>query len=127
MSTYTFESITAAQALSFNSTGDSLIFNNATSSAAKMSVAYNAATALTPATVTVTDLVSGKIVVFGAGVYDLGNPAHLALAAPTFEIIPDGSTLYVGSLGADSPTAGAGSAAADGLFGGAGDDSLSAA
>src|ERR1700738_1750069 len=107
MATYLFETISASDALlNFNATTDVLIFTNATSSGSKMSVAYNAATATSAATITITDLVDGKSVTFGPNAAGLGETANNV-------VFPDGSVLVV-----DGPSSGSatGSAFNDGLF-----------
>ena len=62
-------------------------------------------TRLLAATVTLIDNATGHAVVFGSGILGAGSPAGLML-------FPDGSNLYVGSLGADTPAAGTGRTAA---------------
>src|SRR4051794_16585004 len=93
MTTYFFESITAAQALAFT-TADTLVFSNTTSSGSKMSVIYTPipATPLNVAseTITLTDLADGRSVVFGTGIYGAGETGRVV-------IFPDGSNLVVGS------------------------------
>ena len=59
MATYNFETITADQALAYTASSDALIFSNPTSSASKVSVVFTAATFTTPASTSVTDLVTG--------------------------------------------------------------------
>src|SRR5258708_1469684 len=119
MTTYFFESITAAQALAFNSASDVLIFGNATSTGNKMSVSYvvTPATPLTVATtsITLTDLADGKSVTFGTGIQGLGEGGHNP-------IFPDGSVLVVDDNVAGNTAAG--SAFGDGMFGGDGNDVL---
>src|SRR5471032_1248695 len=112
MTTYFFESITAAQALAFTS-ADTLVFSNPTSSGAKMTVLYTVipATPLTVAseTVTLTDPTDGHTVVFGPGIQGAGEAGHVV-------IFPDGSNLIVGNDGpADTAL---GTAFNDGMFGG---------
>ena len=92
MTTYIFETITAAQALSsFTASSDTLIFTNPTSTANKMSVLYNAATATQAATVTVLDNVTGRSVVFGTTAGGTG------VLTDSDAIFPDGSKLFIGS------------------------------
>jgi hypothetical protein len=71
MTTFVFETITAAQALSYSSTSDALVFTNPTSTGSKMTVLFTAVpgTATTPATTTVTllDNADGKSVVVRRG------------------------------------------------------------
>ena len=112
MAAYAFESITAGQALSFSASNDTLSFGNAGSTGARTSVVYSPASTTSAATVNITDLTTGRTVVFGATV--AGGQGLFA----------DGSNLIVGTAGADNAT---GSALGDGFFGGQGDDSLSAA
>src|SRR4051812_1953244 len=65
MPTYFFETITAAQALSFNASNDTLVFSNPTSSGSKTSVLYNPASATQAATVNfVAVQVGADVVVF---------------------------------------------------------------
>src|SRR5438445_6031697 len=118
MATYFFETITAAQALGFSSTADTLVFSNSTSAGSKMSVLYNAATATSAPTVTITDLITGHAVVFGTNVYGEGEGGSF-----TSPVFPDASTLIVGSPVADDT--GLGTSHNDGLFGGDGNDTLS--
>src|SRR5215218_8420867 len=109
MATYNFETISAADALTFT-TSDVLIFNNPASSGNKTSVIFTAQTFTTPASVTVTDLVTGRTVVFGPGIAGEGD------GATTGQIVfLDGSNLFIGKTTADSPAA-AGTALNDGLF-----------
>jgi Ca2+-binding RTX toxin-like protein len=112
MANYTFETMTAAQAMSFSAATDNLIFSNPTSSGAKMTVLYTAATASTPASITLIDNADGISHVFGPGIAN-GSDAGIQF--------PDGSNLVVGDPTANSE---AGSAGNDGLFGGQGDDTL---
>ena len=119
MATYFFETITAAQALGYTAATDTLVFGNPTSSGAKTTVTFNAATATSAATETVTDLVTGRSVVFGVGFAGEGDNALTGTI-----VFPDGSNLYVGVAGAsnDNPTASTNST--DALFGGDGNDTL---
>jgi len=122
MATYAFESITAGQALSFSATSDTLSFGNAASTGARTSVVYGPASTTSAATVSITDLTTGRTIVFGTtadggGILgEGGRPGEQGLYA-------DGSSLFVGTAGADNVT---GTASGDGFFGGQGDDSLSA-
>src|SRR4051812_34536562 len=75
MATYFFETITAAQALGYVAATDTLVFSNPTSSGAKMTVLYNAATATSAATVTLIDNTTGRAVVFGTGINGEGEGA----------------------------------------------------
>lgn len=121
MATYTFESITATQALAFSAAADSLAFANPASSGNEISVAYNSSGAPSGPTVTLTDLTNGRSVVFGT---TAGGTGILGEAGQGSSQIPfaDGSNLFIGGTATDSA---AGTALGDGLFGGAGDDSLS--
>lgn len=112
MSTYSFASITDAQALGFSAASDSLVFENPASRGNHVSVSYNPGASTAAGTVTLTDPASGRAVVFGAALG--GGPSAITFA--------DGSILIVGGTGADSESGGA---QGDGLFGGPGDDSLS--
>src|ERR1041385_4296016 len=91
MATFFFETITASQALGFVAPTDTLVFSNATSSAAKTSVVFNPATATSAATITITDLVTGRSVVFGAVIAGEGD-----LATTGAVVFPDGSNLFIG-------------------------------
>ena len=82
MATYFFETITAAQALGYTAATDTLVFSNATSSAAKSTVLFNAATATQAATVSLIDNVTGKSVVFGLGVLGEGGFGNGAVVFP---------------------------------------------
>src|ERR1700761_2774202 len=117
MATYFFETITAAQALAFNTAGgDQLVFTNPGSHGSAMTVAYSAGGPTTVPTVTVIDNIDGKSVVFGTGIYGAGEGAHTV-------IFPDGSNLIIGdNVNADAAT---GTSLGDGLFGGGGADVLS--
>ena len=113
MATYSFASITDAQALGFSAASDLLVFTNPTSVGNQVSVSYSPASSTSAPTVTLTDPRSGRVVVFGA---TLGGASPPAIG------FTDGSILFVGGAGADTAS---GTAQGDGLFGGAGDDSLS--
>ncbi len=90
MATYFFETITAAQAATFNTGGgDQLVFTNGTSSGAKMTVIYTQPTPLVPETITLIDNSDGKSVTFGPGLQGAGETGHVV-------IFPDGSNLVVG-------------------------------
>ncbi|WP_332772848.1 calcium-binding protein [Phenylobacterium sp.] len=105
MAVYRFETITPAEAANYNAGADTLQFQTATASGAQVIAAYLGGP---PAQVGIT--FNGQTVTFGTGVYgDLDI---------TF---PDGSTLFVGGLDADSI---AGTGLGDGLFGGQGADTL---
>ncbi|MBS0362192.1 MAG: hypothetical protein JSR98_12495, partial [Proteobacteria bacterium] len=114
MSTYFFETITAAQALAFNGQVDALVFTNASQTGASERLIFNA-----DGTIRVLSNVDGVQATFGSG-----------LAGAAQIIYPDGSRMLVGSTGADLLTGGAlgdglfGGFGADTLIGGAGDDAL---
>src|SRR5579862_2670710 len=122
MATYFFETITAAQALTYSAATDSIVFTNPAATGAKMTVIYNAGTPATPTvpagspSVTLIDNVDGHTVTFGTGIYGEGGLTNGAL------IFPDGSNLFVGSTGADAANSTAATTLGDGLFGGDGDD-----
>ena len=120
MATYFFETITAAQALGFTAASDTLVFGNPTSSGAKTSVTFNAATATQGATETVTDLVTGRSVVFGTGFAGEGDTATLTGTV----VFQDGSNLYVGTTTTLDDTPTASTNFGDALFGGDGNDTL---
>jgi Ca2+-binding RTX toxin-like protein len=122
MAAYFFETITAGQALAFTAATDALVFSNRTSSGAQMSVVYNPAVAGADPTVTITDLVTRRIVVFGA---TAGGAGILGEGGPPGQQVsfPDGSNVFIGGGGAENVT---GTEFGDGLFGGLGDDTLSA-
>jgi Ca2+-binding RTX toxin-like protein len=100
---YDFQTITAAQALGYNGTTDSLSFGAGSANSA--SVAFLSA----PEQVAIS--FNGQTVNFGTGIY---GDLDLSFA--------NGGRLYVGSTAADNAS---GTPADDGLFGGAGGDSLS--
>src|SRR4051812_38326603 len=100
MSTYFFETITAAQALAYQALGnDTLVFTNPTSSGAKMTVLFNPATATAPPTVTLIDNVTGRSVTFGSGILGEGSAGNPI-------VFPDGSNLLVGLTTDDTNTSG---------------------
>lgn len=105
MATYTFSTITAAQALAFTAS-DTLTIDQGSGNTS--TVLYVPASGGNPDQIT---LMAGSLsVTFGAA---------LATATKTFT---DGSSLYIGGSGADGPvTLGATN---DGLYGGAGGDTL---
>ncbi|MGZ6016805.1 MAG: calcium-binding protein, partial [Phenylobacterium sp.] len=130
MPTYFFETITAAQALSYNAAADTLVFSNPTSSGSKTSVIYNPATATSAATVTITDLVTGRAVTFDTNIGPTGLPGGTGIQQEGeltngSIVFPDGSNLVIGSndpaVTTDSAT---GTSFADGMFGGDGVDTL---
>src|SRR4051794_14056697 len=101
MPTYFFETITPAQALTYNAANDTLVFSNPTSSGSKTSVVYNPGTGTSAPTVTITDLVTGRAVTFdtnvnaaggitaNTGIYGEGEGANGSI------VFPDGSSLIV--------------------------------
>jgi Ca2+-binding RTX toxin-like protein len=107
MAAYAFSTITAAQALAIGA-GDALNLDEG--SAVLSSVAYLPADGVDPERISLS--VGARTAVFGAG---------LSEAAKTFA---DGSTLFVGGNGNDSPPIGG--ALNDAFFGGLGADTLSA-
>src|SRR5580765_8615650 len=116
MTTFLFETITAAQAATYSAGADTLVFSNPTSSGAKMTVIYNAGTPLAPPSVTLIDNADGKTVTFGTGIFGEGETANGSI------IFQDGSNLVIGGAGGDAtPIVTANN---DGMFGGAGDDTL---
>ena len=110
MSTYFFETITAAQALAFDGQVDRLVFTNPAATGANTRVTFNPATATSQASLTVLDVTTGHVVVFGVGLEGLRFPVY-----------PNGSALGVsipsGAEFLDSPLG-------DGNFGLAGPDTL---
>ncbi len=114
MATYSFESITSAQALNFNGATDTLAFLNPTSSAHLMTVTFDAATATSPATVTLIDGATGRLVTFGPGIE--ATTPNVSL------VFQDSSELRIGTTGNDGPVVGG--TTSDALFGNAGDDTL---
>ena len=108
MAAFTFETISAADALAFTS-ADTLTFTTPGATASAVTVAITAATGFptnTPATVALT---------FG-GVTKTFSAALQGKGAVTGQIIlPDASMLFVGTTGADTVT---GSAQGDGIYGG---------
>lgn len=119
MSTYVFETITAAQALAFDRANDTLVFSYPAATGAGMRVTFNAATTTEPASLSVLSIPGGRTVVFGVG-----------LAGGADIIFPDGSAFAIGIPGAGSLRGGpsddglAGSGMSDILDGAGGDDVL---
>lgn len=119
MSTYVFETITAAQALAFDRAHDTLVFSLPTATGAGMRVTFNAATATSPASLSVLSIPGDRTVVFGVG-----------LAGGADITFPDGSAFAIGIPGAGSLKGGpkgdglAGSGLSDLLDGAGGDDVL---
>ena len=92
MTAFTFETITAAQALAFGA-GDTLAFSAAGAVASAVQVGFTPAGAGLSASITLT--FGGVSKTFGAGLAGLGAGAGQI----TF---PDGSRLFVGTTGADA-------------------------
>jgi Ca2+-binding RTX toxin-like protein len=111
MATYFFETITDAQAASFDATADNLVFGQTGERANTTTVVYNAATATAGASITLISGLTGKTVTFDA--------ADFAGETPIF---PDSSVLFVGDTNNNTNT---GSDGGDGLYGGSGNDTLS--
>lgn len=108
MATYFFDRITPEEALAYNPATDRLVF--ATGSGAQVSVSFT------------TQLVNGVLTLdlsFGGRTVTLSDAFRLE----TDTVFPDGSLLYAGSTGNDTQ---AGTNFADGLYGGLGNDSLTA-
>jgi Ca2+-binding RTX toxin-like protein len=116
MSTFAFETITAAQALSIAAT-DSLTVATATGTATIATVLYAA------------DGTNDIDLNFGAGPATVFGPAFAALTQAGQLTFADGSILYVGDANANSYNALVFSSSSNGAstaaFGGAGDDNLS--
>ena len=114
LATYSFETITAAQALSFNGASDTLEFTASAETGATERLLFNA-----DGTITVFSNIGGHQATFGPG---LAGAAQILFA--------DGSQILVGSPGGDVLTGGPhgdglfGGLGADTLVGGAGDDAL---
>ena len=105
VATYNFETITPAQALSFNGASDTLVFTSASQTGASERLLFNADGAIT-----VLSDIGGLRATFGPGLAGAGQI-----------IYPDGSLMLVGSPGGDVLTGGS---RGDGLFGGFGNDTL---
>ncbi|MDZ4321604.1 MAG: hypothetical protein U1A07_22680, partial [Phenylobacterium sp.] len=105
MADYQFDTITEAQALAYNAANDSLAFAPGTN-ASNITVLFIPAAGADPARVSIT--VAGVTKVFGNNI--LGEVATTTT----------GSQLYIGTAGADGPIAG--TSAADGMYGNAGND-----
>ena len=69
MATYFFETITAAQALTYNQATDTLVFGTAGETAVRTSVAFVPASATAADSVIITSGTTGRSVTFGAGMY----------------------------------------------------------
>src|SRR5947207_532315 len=116
MATYNFETISATDALAYDKATDALIFSNPTSSGNKVSVIFTAATFTTPATTTVTDLVTGRVVGNGAN-FAQGNIGDDIITAAT----ATGANTLLGGQDNDSIT---GSTFGDTISGDLGNDTL---
>ena len=114
MPLYYFETITTAQAASFNAvTTDTLIFGNAAEKATTTTVLFNAASASASATVTIISGLTGKSATFPAAISGTSRAV----------IFTDGSELYIGSSASgDTISRAAGGPAA--IYGGDGADIL---
>src|ERR1700754_4943672 len=93
MPTYFFETITDAQAATYDATTDNLVFTTTGERGNITTVRYNAATATSAATITLISGLTGKAVTFAS---------TLNGEAPIF---PDGSQLFIGFPGNDTYTA----------------------
>ncbi|MBJ7411643.1 MAG: hypothetical protein JHD15_14940, partial [Phenylobacterium sp.] len=115
VATYFFEEMTAAQAASFNSATDQMIFTNQTVTAAQVSVSFVPFTVNTPDYVILT--APTKTLQFS----DPNGFRATSNMGGSAAIFADSSLLYAGTTGDDTVQGGS---AADGLYGGTGDDSL---
>jgi Ca2+-binding RTX toxin-like protein len=104
VATFTFETMTAAQAASYNAATDQIVFSNPSAHASAIQVTFD--TTITPPSptvagstvvsgATITDLTTGHAVTFGSGV--LGETDFL---------FGDGSKLFVGTADSDTTPAG---------------------
>ena len=96
MSTYFFETITDAQASTFNAATDTLVFGQTGERANITTVRYNPATATSAATITLISGLTGKTVTFNAAVANdtAGNqPIFLPLALAANPVPLKGGTL----------------------------------
>lgn len=109
MATYFFDAITAAQALAFDPTRDTLVFRDAAASSLNTTPQFIVATAINPAGVSITS--GGVTKMFANGAYGVN----------TF-VFPDSSRLYIGDASAENVQGLPGRSSA--LFGGAGADTL---
>src|SRR5262245_37057591 len=120
MSTFFFETITDAQASAYNAATDNLVFGTTGERANITTVRYNPATATSAATITVISGLTGKTVTFASTLANDTNGFQ--------PIFPDGSQLFIGTSSGSTFNATTGApadpATGDGLYGGAGDDSL---
>lgn len=108
MATYTFETITAAEAAGFDAQSDSLRFATVGAVASACQVIYVPATETSAEQVVVT--IGDRSVTFGVGIYGAGDIRF-----------SDGGGLFVGGPGSNAM---AGGANGDALFGGLGADTL---
>jgi Ca2+-binding RTX toxin-like protein len=103
VATFTFETMTAAQAVSYNAATDQIVFSNPSAHATAIQVTFD--TTITPPSptiagstvvsgATITDLTTGHAVTFGSGV--LGE---------TDFVFGDGSKLFVGTADPDTTPA----------------------
>jgi Ca2+-binding RTX toxin-like protein len=109
LATFSFETITSAQARAFDGQVDTLAFTDPTTSGATLRVTFSPETANTTTTLTVLDVADNHQVLFGAGLENL------------HAVLPDGSMLVVGGGGGGELTGGPGN---DGIFGVAGAETL---
>jgi Ca2+-binding RTX toxin-like protein len=109
MATYFFESITTAQAATFDPARDTLVFGAPAASSLNTTPQFLVATAVSVGGVSITS--GGVTKLFAEGPY----------GANTF-VFPDSSRLYIGDATAENVVAQAGRSSA--LFGGAGADTL---
>lgn len=114
MAIYSFETITATQALAIAS-DDVLTFAASTGTASAATVIYAPAAGSTPATIGVT--LGGRSVTFGTHLSDVSTTGHL-----TFQ---DGSIFYIGSDQRDVNLLGSADTHTGAMFGGDGNDVLS--
>jgi len=112
MTTYTFETITDAQALAFTS-GDTLVSNSTTSTGSKFRVSFLSGGATGLGNIVLTDTSTGAVKTFSSG-----------LANHTVGIASTGSALYVGD---SSGNTGGVTGANLGAFLGDGDDTVTGA
>ena len=112
MASYFFDQMTQAQADTFLHANDVIVFTSG--SANQATVIFNPLTVNTPPSITLT--VGANSLNFGDG--------NAVIRGQSLTLFPDGSKLYIGLATADTVT---GTAAADGLFGGDGDDTMDGA
>src|SRR5688500_14291058 len=112
MATYFFETITPEQALAYNAAQNTIVFQTPGESARLTTVRYNAATAVSAATVTITSGITNRSVVFGTTANGTG------IYGENDFVYPDSSTLFVGTTGNDNqPGDFRASSTTDGLYG----------